>query len=582
MIRTLSLPLLALAAFPLLGQTIPATINYQGRLTDNTPSQSPINTTVQMQFAIYDAASGGTRLWQEPAANNTGTSIVVSSGIFNYVLGNAVAIPPTVFTGATSVRYLQITLNPAASPEILTPRQLVTSTGYANLAENANSAADSARLGGVLASGWQRALSAQSCTSGRFYSSILQNGTVTCSVPTVVETDPEVGTLSDTNIPVWDASQNMLIDSTLLSSPAGNLTVPGTLAAGSLSGPGSGLTSLDAGNVSSGTLADSRLSSNVDLLNGAQTFTGTHTFGDNLLLLRNPANTFSTTLRAPSATAARVITLPDVTGTAITTGNLSSITTTGTVSSGTWNGTVVATTYGGSGANLSATGGAGQLVKQASAGGAFTVGALTAAELPTGGAWTLTSNLNLDSNTLVVDQLNNRVGVNTAAPDSPLVVSSATAAPVRIGGDSGCGPAFAGIGLYGLMAGCSNYTMIGDTSATKHLYINRPTGANIYFRHNNADQMTISNAGTVAIPSPGILSIGVRIITCTVTTPIQDCACAAGETVISGGGYSLGAGNSLRESRPFSTTTWRLSCQNSTGTDINCSGMNIICARLAP
>src|SRR5437867_2975894 len=33
------------AVFTLRAQTVPATINYQGRLTDNTPSQTPINAT---------------------------------------------------------------------------------------------------------------------------------------------------------------------------------------------------------------------------------------------------------------------------------------------------------------------------------------------------------------------------------------------------------------------------------------------------------------------------------------------------------------------------------------------------------
>src|SRR5690606_8034087 len=54
----------------------------------------------------------------------------------------------------------------------------------------------------------------------------------------------------------------------------GNADISGTLAVGgTISGNGSGLTNLNASNLSSGTLADARLSSNVPLLNAANTFT---------------------------------------------------------------------------------------------------------------------------------------------------------------------------------------------------------------------------------------------------------------------------------------------------------------------
>lgn len=56
----------------------------------------------------------------------------------------------------------------------------------------------------------------------------------------------------------------------------------------------------------------------------------------------------------------------------------------GTISSGTWNGTAVGVQYGGTGANLSATGGANQVLQQTSSGGAVTVGQLAAANLSNG------------------------------------------------------------------------------------------------------------------------------------------------------------------------------------------------------
>jgi hypothetical protein len=47
--------------------------------------------------------------------------------------------------------------------------------------------------------------------------------------------------------------------------------------------------------------------------------------------------------------------------------------------------------------------------------------------MPIGGNWTLSSNLNIDSNTLFIDYANNRVGINTATPEFSLA----------LGGDGG-------------------------------------------------------------------------------------------------------------------------------------------------
>lgn len=67
-----------------------------------------------------------------------------------------------------------------------------------------------------------------------------------------------------------------------VSRPADTVRVPGNLSVtGTISGDISGLnlTNLDADNITSGTLADARLSANVATLSGAQTFTGAKTFG---------------------------------------------------------------------------------------------------------------------------------------------------------------------------------------------------------------------------------------------------------------------------------------------------------------
>lgn len=63
-----------------------------------------------------------------------------------------------------------------------------------------------------------------------------------------------------------------------------NLIVEGAVTATNYLGNGSGLTALDGSAISSGTLNDARLSTNVVLLNNNQTFTGRPTFSDGLIL----------------------------------------------------------------------------------------------------------------------------------------------------------------------------------------------------------------------------------------------------------------------------------------------------------
>lgn len=64
---------------------------------------------------------------------------------------------------------------------------------------------------------------------------------------------------------------------------SGNTHIDGTAIAGSFQGDGAMLTSLDASNIASGTIADGRLSSNVPLLSNANAFAGTqNTFSGNV------------------------------------------------------------------------------------------------------------------------------------------------------------------------------------------------------------------------------------------------------------------------------------------------------------
>ena len=64
------------------------------------------------------------------------------------------------------------------------------------------------------------------------------------------------------------------------------------------------------------------------------------------------SGTFAGALQWPTITASRTVTLPNVTGTVITTGNLSAITATGTIASGTWQGSIIAPAYLGTGSDI--------------------------------------------------------------------------------------------------------------------------------------------------------------------------------------------------------------------------------------
>lgn len=72
-----------------------------------------------------------------------------------------------------------------------------------------------------------------------------------------------------------------------------------------------------------------------------------------------------------------------------------SITDLGTITTGTWNADVLDLEYGGTSADLSATGGTGQYLKQASSGAAITVGTIPASDIASGAALTRTNDTNV-------------------------------------------------------------------------------------------------------------------------------------------------------------------------------------------
>jgi hypothetical protein len=136
---------------------VPGLMSYQGKVVDNTGTGlgtgTPINRKIL--FRIFDAGTGGNRLWSEEQ------TVTLSNGDFSVVLGqginasyNGATETPrpsllTVFTGTD--RYLEIivdngdgALNNTDTP--ITPRQRLISTAFAIRAATADSVASGTDL----------------------------------------------------------------------------------------------------------------------------------------------------------------------------------------------------------------------------------------------------------------------------------------------------------------------------------------------------------------------------------------------------------------------------------------------------
>lgn len=103
---------------------VPHLINYQGKLTDT--SGSPLNGSYDITFRIYDAETAGNLLWEE-----TQPGVVVSKGLLSTLLGSVTALNIPF----DKPYYLEIKVG----SEVMTPRQRITSAGYAIRAEKADS-----------------------------------------------------------------------------------------------------------------------------------------------------------------------------------------------------------------------------------------------------------------------------------------------------------------------------------------------------------------------------------------------------------------------------------------------------------
>jgi hypothetical protein len=191
----------------------------------------PANGIYDMTYKLWSASSGGI----QAGSTFTVTGTPVTNGLFTATIGFG-----TVFNGSSYWLELAVRTNGVGSYQTLLPRQEVTPAPYAITAENVDGAVPASQLSGT--------------------------------VPTSALSGPYGNALTLNN--------------------AGN-SYNGTFN-GSVSGNGSGLTSLNASQLTTGTVPDARLSGNVALLNANQTFTGVNTFsgpGESLIVNSGPIST---------------------------------------------------------------------------------------------------------------------------------------------------------------------------------------------------------------------------------------------------------------------------------------------------
>src|SRR5438128_5965697 len=162
--------LLSLSSSRAMAQT--SAFTYQGRLTDG---GTPANGNYDLQFTLWDSASGGSQI----GATQALPAVQVSGGVFTVTLD----FGANAFPGANRFLEISARLSGASSFTLLIPRQQITSTPYAVRSSNAtvaDTATNATQLGGVAASQYvqtndARLTDARSPTANS--SNYIQNGT---------------------------------------------------------------------------------------------------------------------------------------------------------------------------------------------------------------------------------------------------------------------------------------------------------------------------------------------------------------------------------------------------------------------
>lgn len=291
---------LLIAAAPLLSRAQapspnpPGQISYQGFVTDanGVPLANTNPRNYDVVFRIYPTATGAvTPLWGEIQ------TVTVDKGYFSVMLGQGAALAgenwsanlTSLFTGAdASDRFVGITVRGVANPDTeIQPRLRLLASPYSFLAAHANALVSAAGQPVISSSGTPAIATFPNGLS-------LLNGSLRLNDRALYfrgGNDVNHGLSYGATFPanpdgpaLWGLGGGVL--GTMSGGARASLIwdttgarVNGAFSATSFSGPGGGLTALNAANIASGTLPDARLSANVASLNGVQTFSAAKTFG---------------------------------------------------------------------------------------------------------------------------------------------------------------------------------------------------------------------------------------------------------------------------------------------------------------
>jgi hypothetical protein len=111
---------------------LPQTINYQGYLRNT--GGTPVSVAIDVTFAVYTSASGGSALWTESR------SVTPANGVYSVQLGSVNPIPANIFSNDTLWLGIKV-----GSDAEMTPRQQLTTVPFALRA----AVSDSVAAGGV-------------------------------------------------------------------------------------------------------------------------------------------------------------------------------------------------------------------------------------------------------------------------------------------------------------------------------------------------------------------------------------------------------------------------------------------------
>lgn len=137
--------------------TVPAKMNFQGRLT-NSSGNALSSGTYNMRLRLYTASSGGSPVWSEDRLVSGSTGVTVTNGQFSILMGDVSAIPASLF--ASGSLYLEIELptpatatssSPSWTEGAMTPRNVLATSSYSFNSETLDGL-DSAAFAGIGAS----------------------------------------------------------------------------------------------------------------------------------------------------------------------------------------------------------------------------------------------------------------------------------------------------------------------------------------------------------------------------------------------------------------------------------------------